>query len=323
MRQQQFEAQHGALWEEFAQLVAAAEKREKSPQLERLPELYRRVCSHYALARHRHYSTGLLERLHALVLLGHRVLYRQKSVWLWRIVVFFWAGFPSTLRRHRGVFWLASGLFWLPALAMGLACYFDGDFLHTVLDAPSVTRMEYMYDPSNPMVGRAENRESATDFAMLGYYIWNNVGIGFRTFASGMLFGLGTVFVLLFNGTVIGGVAGHLTQLGFTQTFWPFVSGHSAFELTAICISGTAGLLLAQALLAPGQQRRVDALQGAAKEAVKLMIGAAALLILAAFIEAFWSSTRSVAPVVKYGVGAALWVFLSLYLGLAGRRRGN
>ena len=68
---------------------------------------------------------------------------------------------------------------------------------------------------------------------MFGYYIKNNIGISFRTFAGGMLFGLGSVFFLVYNGLAIGATAGHLTQAGFASTFYPFVAGHGSFELTA------------------------------------------------------------------------------------------
>jgi uncharacterized membrane protein SpoIIM required for sporulation len=322
MKQQQFIDQQRPLWDCFRHLAAELEKpprRRASAELERLPELYRRLCADYALARHRHYSTALVDELHDLVQRGHRLLYQRKSIWLWRMVAFLWSVFPNTLRRHGRAFWLATALFYLPGLAMGLACYFDADFIYTILDPFEVASMEFMYDPANPLPGRGEDRASATDFAMFGYYIWNNIGIGFRTFASGMLAGVGTVLLLLFNGVVIGGVAGHLTQLGFSSTFWTFVAGHSAFELTAICISGTAGLLLGKALLAPGQRSRGEALKWAALEAVTLVMGAALLLLGAAFIEAFWSSNGAVAPTVKYIVSAVLWTVLILYLGFAGR----
>lgn len=324
MKQQQFVEQQRPLWERFRHLVEQLEKpprRREVAALEQLPELYRRLCADYALARHRHYSTALVDELHDLVQRGHRLLYRRKSIWLWRLVAFLWSGFPNTLRRHSGAFWLATALFYLPALAMGLACYLDGDFIYTVMDPAQVASMEYMYDPGNTTLGRSEDRAAESDVAMFGYYIWNNIGIGFRTFASGMFAGVGTVLILLFNGVVIGGVAGHLSQLGFVDTFWSFVAGHSAFELTAICISGAAGLLLARAIIAPGRRRRGEALKWAALEAVTLVMGAALLLLGAAFIEAFWSSKGTVAPAVKYAVSAALWLLLALYLGLAGRGR--
>jgi len=322
MKQQQFIDQQRSLWESFRHLVEQLEKpprKREAAELEQLPGLYRRLCADYALARHRHYSTPLVDELHDLVQRGHRLLYRRKSLWLWRAMMFFWIDFPVALRRNARAFWLSTALFYLPALAMGLACYNDADFIYTVFDSQDVAEYEYMYDPGNEKLGREEDREAASDFAMFGYYIGHNIGIGFRTFAGGMFAGIGTVFAMLFNGVVIGGIAGHITQLGFTGTFWPFVAGHSAFELTAICISGAAGLLLAHAILAPGRRSRGEALKLAALQAVTLMMGAALLLVGAAFIEAYWSSIRSIDPIIKYAVSGTLWLVLILYLSLAGR----
>jgi uncharacterized membrane protein SpoIIM required for sporulation len=156
---------------------------------------------------------------------------------------------------------------------------------------------------------------------MFGFYIMNNVGIGFRTFASGLALGIGSVFILFFNGIFIGAAAGHLTRLDFDSTFWPFVSGHSSYELTAIAISGAAGLLLGKALIAPGRRTRLAALRANARDAVTLVGGAALMLLLAASVEAFWSGGGAPNG-VKYGVGAVGWVLVALYLGLAGRRAG-
>ena len=86
---------------------------------------------------------------------------------------------------------------------------------------------------------------------MFGHYILNNISIALRTFASGLLAGLGTLLVLLFNGVIIGSVAGHLQHIGHGDPFWRFVAGHGAFELTAIVIAGGAGLQLGMKLLAP------------------------------------------------------------------------
>ncbi|MEJ2632236.1 MAG: stage II sporulation protein M [Acidihalobacter sp.] len=322
MKQEQFVQGRRPAWELLRRLLDQLEKpsrRREAAPLEQLPELYRQVCADYALARHRSYSSALVDELHGLTLRGHRQLYRRKSLWWWRAVRFVRSEFPRTLRRNARLFWLASALFYLPAVVMGGLCYHDGDFIYTVMSSKQVSRMEYMYDPANSKLGRSQARESSTDVQMFGYYVWNNIGIGFRTFASGIVFGLGPLLLLLFNGVTIGSVAGHLTQLGFLGTFWPFVAGHSAFELTAICISGTAGLMLARALLAPGRRSRAEALRAEAHEAVKLVMGAALMLLVAACIEAFWSGDGAIAPPVKFAAAALLWLAVILYLSLAGR----
>jgi uncharacterized membrane protein SpoIIM required for sporulation len=180
--------------------------------------------------------------------------------------------------------------------------------------------MEAMYDPQNKAVGRDASRASETDFQMFGFYIMNNISIGFRTFASGLLLGIGTLVILFYNGVTIGAVAGHLTQMGFGETFWPFVSGHSAFELTAIVICGCAGLVLASAIFSPGLMTRSEALVRAGRESIVLVLGAAMMLLIAAFIEAFWSSSVSIAPSVKYTVAALLWMLVIGFLTFSGRR---
>jgi uncharacterized membrane protein SpoIIM required for sporulation len=322
MKQQQFVEQQRPLWDGFQQLLeqmAKPPRQRDAGKLSELPAYYRRVCADYALARHRRYSTGLVDELHDLVMRGHSVLYQRKSVWLWRILTFFWVDFPATLRRNSRVFWLATALFYLPFVIFGGLAYYNDEIIYSLMSSYEVSSLEYMYDPSNPFIWREESRASSTNFAMFGYYIYNNIGIGFQSFATGMLAGVGSAFIMVFNGTYIGAAAGHLTQLGFTDTFWPFVVGHSAFELTAICICGAGGLLLGKAILAPGRRRRTDALKAAALEAVKLVMGAATMLLIAAFIEAFWSSNDSVASVIKYAVGGGFWLLLALYLTFAGR----
>jgi uncharacterized membrane protein SpoIIM required for sporulation len=321
MRQQPFAADRAGQWEEYRELLDTLERRGRrppDPAPVRFPVLYRRLCADYALARARHYSPGLIAELHALIRRGYRCLYQRRPALLAPTLAFMAAGFPRALRRHASVFWLAAALLFLPMAIMGVACHQDGELIYSLMDSSEVTDLEALYDPANRKVGRAAQRQADTDFQMFGYYVMNNIGIGFRTFAGGLLLGLGSVIILLFNGLAIGAAAGHLTRLGFESTFWPFVGSHAPYELTAIAISGAAGLLLGQALLAPGRRTRLAALRANARDAVVLVGGAALMLLLAAVVEAFWSAGGAPAD-VKYGVGAVGWVLVAGYLSLAGR----
>ncbi|WP_428608014.1 stage II sporulation protein M [Sedimenticola sp.] len=323
MRQLDFEKQYRDQWERLRLLLddldRSRRKRRQSPsEVESLPLLYRQVCNHYAIARSRHYSPALEQQLHELVQRGHRHLYSGRSAELWRLVQFIAFGFPRALRRQIAYFWLAVALLALPGLLVGGFCYLQPELIYSVMDEDQVAQMESMYDPANRKPGRALERSAETDMMMFGHYISNNIGIGFRTFAGGMLFGFGTVLLLLFNGVAIGAVAGHLTRIGYQDTFWSFVCGHGSFELTAIVICGASGLILGHALVAPAPLSRLVALKQRAREALPLVMGAAFMLLIAAFIEAFWSSS-TVAIQIKYGVAGLLWLLVLLYLGLAGR----
>ncbi len=183
--------------------------------------------------------------------------------------------------------------------------------------------MERMYDPDARRIGRFGERDAGDDWMMFGFYIMNNIGIAFQTFASGLLLSLGSLFFLLFNGLMIGAVAGHLTRIGYSETFWSFVVGHGAFELTAIALAGAAGLKLGWALLAPGRLRRGQALRQAASQAIQLVAGVILFLLLAAFIEAFWSSKADLPDLVRFPLAAALWIATFWWLAMGGRGRGD
>lgn len=322
MRQQQFERDHAPSWERFGEILTALEgRRRPGPEVpvQRLPRLLRQISGDYALARSRGYSPGLIDELHQLVRRGYRQLYRVRPAWPRQLLEFAVAGFPRALRRNAGLFWLACALFFGPMAAMGLACALDDSLIYSLLEPDQVAEYESMYDPTNARMGRAAERQADTDFMMFGFYVRNNVSIALRTFAWGLAFGVGSLFVLATNGLFTGAVAGHLTQLGFAEPFWSFVSGHGSLELTAIAIAGTAGLLLAKALLVPGRRGRGAALRANAAEAVPLIGGATLMLLLAAVVEAFWSSSPLIPPSLKYAVGALGWLFVIAYLSLAGR----
>jgi len=73
------------------------------------------------------------------------------------------------------------------------------------------------------------------------------------------------------------------------------------------------------AILAPGRLLRSEALRHAGRAAVSLIGGAALFLLLAAFIEAYWSPTILPYPALKYGIGILLWLVMLAYLVLGGR----
>lgn len=216
---------------------------------------------------------------------------------------------------------VASLLFFGSLIGIALLVYLFPELIYTIVSAPQVSEMQEMYDPDASRLGRAAARASSEDWMMFGYYVMHNIGIAFQTFAGGLLFGLGSVFFLFFNGLMIGAIAGHLTEIGYGQTFWSFVIGHGAFELTAIALAGAAGLQLGWALIAPGALPRGEALRLAARKSVKMICGVILFLLIAAFIEAYWSSTTAVEPWGKYLVGAALWAMVLAYLLFAGRGR--
>ncbi|WP_416426731.1 stage II sporulation protein M [Pseudomonas sp. App30] len=320
MKQSQFEQLHQAQWLAFEHLLTLLEHGKSRPEAsETFAQDYRRLCQHLALAQARGYSSHLVDSLQQLALRGHQQLYRRRHALGASILAFVLAGFPRLVRQQWRFVLLACLVFFGSVLLTGLLVYAFPDLVYNLMEPARVAQTEAMYDPDQTRLGPAAQRLAGQDWMMFGYYIMNNIGIAFQTFASGLLLGLGSLFFLLFNGLMIGAVAGHLTEIGYVQTFWPFVIGHGAFELTAIALSGAAGLKLGWALVAPGRLSRSQALRQAAGVAIQLVYGVIAMLLIAAFIEAYWSSRTDFSAVTKYTVGALLWLLVGIYLTLGGR----
>lgn len=320
MKQAAFEQTHAHTWQQLQQLIEELEQGEMPDQelLKNFQSLFRKVCHFHALARDRQYSSYLVDQLGDLVVRAHHQLYRRKHRVGQALLEFLALDFPSLVRAEKAFVLLAAALFILPCLILWLGSLVAPELVFTVIEPQQAHQMEGMYDPSNRVLGSA--RDSDTNWAMFGFYIQNNISVAFRTFASGLVLGVGSAFFLIYNGALIGAVSAHLTNVGFATTFFTFVVGHGSFELTAIVLSGAAGLKLGYALLAPGQQTRIEALKRAAAVAIRLVYGVIIMLVIAAFIEAFWSSNNLFPALVKYGVGAGLWCLVLGYLLFCGRR---
>lgn len=327
MKQQDFEAAHAGRWQQFSEWLDASQalranrahaaKRTIEPT--EVPARYRELCQHLALARDRQYSAELIERLSRLALAGHQRLYGAHGNARAQVATFLLRGFPGAVRARWPFVLIACLLFFGPLLVLTGALQRYPEFAYVIIPPDQVESFAEMYGDDAQKLGR--KREAADDAIMFGFYIWNNVRIGFQTFAGGIVFGLGALFYLLFNGLYIGTVMGYVVYSGFATNFFSFTSGHSAFELTAIALCGAAGLRLGYGLVAPGRLRRGDALRLAAREALPLVIGAACMLVLAAGIEAFWSPRTEIPPPVKYAVGGVLWLVTLAYFAFMGRGR--
>jgi len=317
MKQEQFLARYQHEWQQLDDWLEQRSTKTERLNTATFPARYRRLCLHLALARKRGYSPHLVQRLQHLMQRGHAVLYRTRRPRLRRALEFLVADFPALVRSQGRMMWIACALFCLPLIGSFVLLQYRPDMIHMLMDAQKIGQMEHMYDPSSSM--QRLGRDSGGDWYMFGYYILNNISIGLRCFASGLLAGYGSIFILLYNGFSMGAAAGHLQQAGFGDPFWRFVVGHASFELTAIVLSGGAGLQLGLRLLMPGRKRRLDALAEGGRIGAQLCLGIAFMLLVAAFIEAFWSSIVWIPMWGKLSVAALLWSVVIIWLWRGGR----
>jgi uncharacterized membrane protein SpoIIM required for sporulation len=138
----------------------------------------------------------------------------------------------------------------------------------------------------------------------------NNIGVTFLAFAGGILFGLGTLYVLLQNGVLIGVVGGLAIGSGNGRPFFELVIAHGILELSCIIVSGAAGLRLGWSIIDPGNRTRGEALRQEARAAIEIVLGTAPWLVVAGLVEGFLTpSGTGLSTVLAVGLslGAIYW----------------
>lgn len=320
----QFEAEYRAEWDELESLLATLRTGKGRDGAviagERVASLYRRACEQLALARARAYPAFLVDRLNRLTADAHQLIYQHRDYGLARLKTLVAVDFPRAVRAHSAYVWVSAAVLLLPMIVLGVLVYARPELILSVVDPLTAASFREMYSETSESLGRV--REAGTDWAMFGFYIQHNIGIGFQCFAGGLFAGLGSLFFLAYNGAFMGAIGGFLTGQGLASTFYSFVVTHASFELTAIVLCGAAGLRIGHSVIAPGRLRRRDALVAAAREAVVLVYGATGMLVIAAGIEAFWSSGRWLPLPLKYSVAACCWAVVLGYLWRQGRHAG-
>ena len=154
--------------------------------------------------------------------------------------------------------------------------------------------------------------------AVSSFIIANNIKVAAIAFAGGMTLGIATLWIVLNNGLMIGGLGAMFAARGFGADFWATIAPHGVLELSAIQISAAAGLLLAKGVVAPGRLRRIDALKANARRAAVLMVGVTGMLVIAGIIEGFLTPQRTSIP-FRFAVGALTALLLIAYFTFAGR----
>ena len=317
MTQQVFVLQREKFWNEFEAVVRGGKSslRKKATWF---PQGYRELTQDLNTAKAHGFDPFIIERLNSLVLEGSQILYASRSLSLKAVADFLLRTFPQAVRSQWRSFAAALLLFYGLAFFFGFLCVRNPSMVFLILGEDTIQSLEEMYDPES--FHYLEPRDVSSDADMFGFYIYNNISIAFRTFAGGILGGIGSIVLLCFNGAFLGIAAAHIINAGFGETFFPFVIGHGSFELTAICMSAQAGLLLGYRFFVTGGLSRSASIRQAGKTALPIIAGAACMLVVAACIEAFWSSRFATPAYLRYGVGVAGWMLLAFYFIFVGRK---
>jgi uncharacterized membrane protein SpoIIM required for sporulation len=316
-----FVARRSETWRHLDAFLARVDRRgirALSPEeIAELGRLYRATTSDLAYAQGRGFDGALLEYLNRSVARAHaRVYARAPESSMKRIGDFYGRVFPAEFRRSLPYVAICA--------AITVACAVVAYVLVRNHPADATALLPKMLVPDNVRKSLHDSNfavDASFAPAMSAMIVANNVKVAIIAFAGSITLGALTVYIIAFNGLMLGGLGALFTNAGFGADFWATIAPHGVIELTAIQIAGAAGLLIAAGALYPGRRRRRDVIVANARRAGTLIVGVASMLIVAGTIEAFVSPRRL--PIsVRAAIGLLTALALILYFANAGRASG-
>jgi uncharacterized membrane protein SpoIIM required for sporulation len=282
-------------------------------ELQELGLLYRTVSSDLSRARSMQLGQDMQIYLNNLVVKAHNQVYQRKIDQGSDLLDFFLTGFPALVRRY---FLYVLTAFLICAVPFTVSFNYarnDVHFGQMEVFAGHPLIPEDLW----PLIERGQlwtDQVENYSGAMASQIYTNNIRVSIMAFVLGITFGVGTVFVLFQNGLVNGALLGVCDAHHMADKLLAFTAGHAILELSAIFISGGAGLLVGKALLFPGQLKRLDALKLIFRDAMGLFAGTVPMLLLAGLIEGFISPRTDLTATTKLYITAATTCGLLLYI---------
>jgi uncharacterized membrane protein SpoIIM required for sporulation len=296
-------------WNRLEQLVAASGRRSVTAltptELQELALLYRQSASDLSTVREDPTSSQLAVYLNQLLARAHNLIYMGRKASRRGIWTFFKDTYPRIFRETFADTFTAFVLFLVAAIAGVLMGIADPGFSRFFLGPHMMQSIETHKMWTDSIV-------TIKPLASSGI-MTNNLSVAFTAFAAGITAGVGTVWMMLQNGLLMGVVGVACWREGMSLPLWSFVAGHGVLELPAIFIAGGAGLGMAKGMLFPGVLPRKESLVRAGARSVRLVLGTIPMLLIAGLVEGFVSPT-SIAPGMKFLLAAGLGTLLVLYL---------
>lgn len=275
-------------------------------ELQELGLLYRQTASDLAVVREDVTSRQAAFYLNQLLGRAHNLIYMGHGPRLGGALRFYTQTYSRIFRETLRQTLLALALFLVAAIAACAVTLRDPSFAHLVLGPQ--------------MMAKIEHREMWTDSILAvkpmaaSGIMTNNLAVTFSTFALGITAGIGTLWMMILNGMLIGVIGAATWKAGMALQLWSFVAPHGVLELPAIFIAGGAGLEIARGMLFPGLLPRRDSLARAGGRAAQLLLGTVPMLIVAGVIEGFFSPSGIAIP-LKFLFAGLLFALLLAYLG--------
>ncbi|MEH7355367.1 stage II sporulation protein M [Neobacillus drentensis] len=319
MNVKQFVKMHREEWKQLEQLVLTMSKRRNAitgDTITQYHRLYQKTAQNLSYSQTYFPNDEVTQYLNGLVSKSHNLLYKDQVSSFKQIRHFFSTKFIGLLVEQWKFVVVAMILFIIGAVGSFIAVMNDPLHIYAILPA------EIAQGVNPDHLGEGNG---AVDSSLMSASIMtNNIKVAIFAFAGGITFGLVTVYLLVYNGILIGALAALFWHHEKSYDFWAYIVPHGMIELTAIFIAGGAGLLMGYKLFVPGQYTRGYQLKHHAKRSVQLLLGTLPLFVIAGVVEGF-ITPAAISLEAKYFVAFLTVIGLILYvvIGKLNLRKSN
>lgn len=306
MKENQFIEKHTSSWSELRELTDLLDKKGISKleprRLRKFLYLFRKTSHNLAYSRTHFPNSDIIPYLNSLVGRAHNHIYAVKKGSFSNILKYFGTGFPIQLKKLRIFVFTAFLIFFIGFVLSLTLVSINPENASYFLPEDMIKNTNWEMDTNDDW-----------DYPLMSSLIMvNNISVSFKALVFGITLGLGTIYVLFHNGAILGGLTGLVYHFGNPTIYWSLILPHGIVELTAIFISGGAGLIIARSILIPNEYTRKHSIIKGTKEAVSLVFGIILMLVIAGLIEGFFTPLP-ISPIAKLMFSLATAIGLLIY----------
>ena len=280
MREAAFVKQNKDKWLRFEN-VLLNNKSEIKP--DELSALYVEVTDHLSYANTFYPGSKTAEYLNHLASQSHQKIYKAKRESKNRFITFFTREFPLLFYQYQPQLLIAFATFILFSVIGAYSAATDGAYVRSIMGDGYVNRTLENIANKDPMA----IYKDANEIEMFMGITVNNIKVALFAFIFGILIGVGSLFIMMRNGVMLGSFQYFFYDKGMlwdsARTLWI----HGTIEISVIIIAGCAGLVLGNGILFPGTYTRLESFKIKLKDGLKIVISTIPFFIIAGFLEGF------------------------------------
>jgi len=279
MREVAFIKQNKEKWLQFENAIQ--QKENSDP--DELAELYLHLINDLAFAQTYYKKSKLVIYLNDLAIKIFQRIYQTKREDTNLFLYFFKTEVPLLVYTYRRYILYAFLVFSASVLLGVVSAMHQDSFIRLILGDSYVNQTLVNIENGNPVAVYS----SGSNWGSFIGITFNNIRVGLTSFVLGVTGGIGTGYVLLQNGIMLGAFQYLFEQQG---VFWKSVKGiwiHGSMEIFAIIIEGAAGFILGASVLFPKTHSRVTSFKKGMRDSVKIVISTFPFTISAGFLEGY------------------------------------